>query len=113
VRLVNSQLSRLAPAPRASSSDASRRQDRAQRESEQPAAGSSSDSLHQKKPLRKAVFKMVVRAGLAHCVRPYGLVLKHAPSSPASRASSNQRLALHPTHYTKKNRFGKRFLKWW
>jgi len=26
---------------------------------------------------------------------------------------NNQRLALHPTHCTKKNRFGKRFLKWW
>ncbi len=51
------------PASRASSSEASSRQDRARRESEQPAAGSSSDSMHQKKPLRKAVFKMVVRAG--------------------------------------------------
>ena len=26
---------------------------------------------------------------------------------------NNQQLALHPTHYTKKNRFEKRFLKWW
>ena len=60
---------------------------------------------------------MVVRAGLAHCVRPCGLTLKRAPSTPASGLRlprlkadktepegnrNNQRLVLHPALTIKK-----------